>query len=90
MVDNSKPSISWMDSFVITGVGITAIYWLLESFLFFFLRPEANFIQHLIGPGRFEVWTRLLVLCMFLIFGSHVQYTLEKRRAAESRVRDYG
>ena len=36
----------------------------------------------------FQTWTRLLVLCLFLIFGSHVQYTMNKRQAADDALRE--
>ena len=36
----------------------------------------------------FQTWTRLLVLCLFLIFGSLVQYTVNKRKAADDALRE--
>jgi PAS domain S-box-containing protein len=77
-----------MDSMVITGLGLACFYWVCESFMYFFLAPEANFIQHVLGPDMFQTWTRVLVLCLFLIFGSHVQYTVNKRRAADDALRE--
>jgi PAS domain S-box-containing protein len=77
-----------MDSMVVTGIGLAGFYWVCESFMYFFLEPEANFIQHVLGPDMFQTWTRLLVLCMFLIFGSHVQYTFNKRKAADDALRE--
>ena len=76
-----------MDSMVVTGLGLAAFYWVCESFMYFFLDPEANFFQHVLGPDIFQIWTRLLVLCLFVIFGSHVQYTFNKRRAADDALR---
>ncbi|MGD8303698.1 MAG: PAS domain S-box protein [Desulfobacterales bacterium] len=72
-----------MDSMVVTGIALAALYWVCESFMYFFLEPEANFIQHLLGPNRFEVFTRLLVLCLFAVFTSHFQHTSNKRRLAD-------
>ena len=72
-----------MDSMVVTGIGLAAFYWICESFMFFFLEPEANFFQHVLGPDLFETWTRMLVLCLFVIFGSHFQYAINKRRLAD-------
>ena len=77
-----------MDSMVVTGIGLACVYWVCESFMYFFLDPEANFIQHLLGPDTFQTWTRILVLCLFAIFGSHVQYTLTKRRQADDALRE--
>jgi PAS domain S-box-containing protein len=72
-----------MESMVVFGIGLAAFYWICESFMYFFMKPEANFIQHLFGPGKFEIFTRLLVLCLFAIFTSHYQYTFNKRRLAD-------
>jgi PAS domain S-box-containing protein len=79
----SKKQSAFMDSMVVAGIALAALYWVCESFMYFFLEPEANFIQHLLGPNRFEVFTRLLVLCLFAVFTSHFQHTLNKRRLAD-------
>ena len=78
----------WKDSIVVTGVGLAALYWACESFMFFFLAPEANLFHHLLGPDLFEVWTRLLVLCIFVIFVSHVKQDNLKRRKAYEKLRE--
>jgi len=73
---------------VVTGIGLACFYWVCESFMYFFLEPEANFFQYLLGPDIFNTWTRLLVLCLFAIFGSHVQYTFNKRKADGDALRE--
>jgi len=88
MKNKKKLSPTFMDSMVVTGIGLAGFYWVCESFMYFFLAPEANFIQHVLGPDMFQTWTRLLVLCLFLIFGSHVQYTVNKRKAADDALRE--
>ena len=75
------------NSILISGITVSCFYWVCESFMFFFLAPEANFIQHLLGPDRFNTWTRVLVLCLFAIFGSHIQYTINKEREADEALR---
>jgi len=77
---NLKKHTAFFDSIVVTGFALATFYWVCESFMYFFLKPEANFIQHLLGPNRFEIFTRLLVLCLFAIFTSHYNYTSNKRR----------
>ena len=77
MKSKIKKRKSFLDSIIITGIGIAAIYWILESFMFFFLSPEANIVHHLLGEDMFETLTRVLVLCMFVIFGSHMQYNAQ-------------
>jgi len=79
---------SIMESMVATGIGLAALYWVCESFMFFFLEPEENFFQHLLGQDEFETFTRLLVLCLFVIFGCHFQYAFNKRRLAGEALLD--
>ncbi|UCF89836.1 MAG: hypothetical protein JSW39_16180, partial [Desulfobacterales bacterium] len=79
---------SFKESMLLTGIGLALFYWICESFMFFFLKPQANFFQLLFGPDLFEVWTRLLVLCLFVIFGSHYQYAFNKRKVAIEALRE--
>jgi two-component system, cell cycle sensor histidine kinase and response regulator CckA len=76
------------ESILISGIGLAAFYWICESFMYFFLEPEANIFQIILGPDLFQTWTRVLVLCIFAIFGSHVQYTYNKRREADIALRE--
>ncbi len=76
-----------LNSILITGIVIACFYWVCESFMFFFLAPEANFFQYLLGPNLFQTFTRVLVLCLFAIFGSHIQYTLNKERESDEALR---
>jgi len=87
MKSEIKKRTKFLDSVIITGIGIAAIYWILESFMFFFLSPEANIVHHLLGKDMFETLTRVLVLCMFVIFGSHIQYNVNLRRDADKAMR---
>ena len=88
MKNKYKSKNSIKESMVVTGIGLAAFYWICESFMYFFLEPEANLFQLILGPDLFQIWTRLLVLCIFAIFGSHVQYTYNKRRAAYAALRE--
>ncbi len=67
---------------------MAAFYWICESFMYFFMKPEANFIQHLLGPNQFEIFTRLLVLCLFAIFISHYDYMFNKSRLADKALQE--
>jgi two-component system, cell cycle sensor histidine kinase and response regulator CckA len=76
------------ESILVSGIGLAAFYWVCESFMYFFLEPEANIFQIILGPDLFQVWTRILVLCIFAIFGSHIQYTYNKQREADTALRE--
>jgi response regulator RpfG family c-di-GMP phosphodiesterase len=48
-----------------------------------FSPEEISFYRQIFGPNVSEMWMRLVVICLFMIFGSHVQYNINKRKKAE-------
>jgi len=71
------------DQMVLIGIFLAFLYWGIESFLNVFSPEEISFYRELFGPNVSEMWMRLVVICLFMIFGSHVQYTINKRKQAE-------
>jgi PAS domain S-box-containing protein len=72
---------------VLIGFGLALFYSIFDSFLYLFTDYDVNFFQRLMGPGRSEIISRLVILCLFIIFGSHAQYTINKRKMAETALR---
>ena len=83
----NKP-VNLADQMVLIGIFLAFLYWGLESLLNVFSPEEVNIYRQLFGPNVSEIWMRLIVLCLFLIFGSHVQYTINKRKIAEQALLD--
>ncbi|MBI5894509.1 MAG: adenylate/guanylate cyclase domain-containing protein [Desulfobacterales bacterium] len=76
------------DHMVLIGFGLAVIYWLLDSFLSLFLEYD-NFLEKMLGVELGNIWGRLIVLCLFAIFGSHAQFTMnERKKAAQKMERD--
>ena len=69
-----------MDRMVFIGFGLAVIYWILEALMSTLQNEGTSFIDHLAGCNLNETLTRLMVLCFFLIFGSHAQYTINQRK----------
>jgi len=78
-----KYRVSVADSMLLIGIGLAASYWVLESILNIFTTHDVSFLKQLLGPDIDEVWPRIIVFCLFLFFGSHVQYTINNRKKAE-------
>ena len=55
------------DHMVLIGFGLAAIYWILDSVLYIFLSYDINFFKNLLGFNLNEIWTRLIVSCLFII-----------------------
>ena len=70
------------DYMVLTGIFLGALYWALESLLNVFSPEEISFYQEIFGPNISVVWPRLIVFCLFLMFGSHVQFNINERKKA--------
>ena len=69
------------DQMVVIGFGLAVVYWLLDSFLSIFLSYD-NFLEKLLGIQMDDIWGRIIVLCLFAIFGSHAQFTINERKNA--------
>jgi adenylate cyclase len=73
------------DHMVLIGFGLAVIYWLLDSFLTIFLSYD-HFLEKILGVELDNIWGRIIVLCMFAIFGSHAQFTINERRKAARKM----
>jgi len=83
MKEKRQKNASYLDNMVFIGFGLAAIYWLLEAFLYAMLSDGAGFLHRLVGFDISGILPRMMVLCFFMIFGSHAQYIMSKREEAE-------
>jgi two-component system sensor histidine kinase/response regulator len=86
--DDNKKRPYWSARMVLIGVGLVCVYWILDSFLQYFLIPGSNLYHLLLGYDFDVTLTRLLVLCFFMIFGSHAQYTIDLRKQTQEALRE--
>ena len=82
-----KIRVRFWDQMVLIGFGLALFYSVFDSVLYLFTEYDVNFFQRLFGPGLSEVWSRLTILCLFIIFGSHAQYAVNQRKIAEEALR---
>ena len=88
MNEKSSAGFKLMDNMFVIGVGLAAVYWILESFMFVMLSDGTDFLYRLIGFDISGTLMRLLVLCFFMIFGSHAQFTISQRKQMEDVLRE--
>ncbi|MCP3950616.1 MAG: PAS domain S-box protein, partial [Desulfobacterales bacterium] len=86
MGENKKVRVYLTDHMVLFSFALAAVYWILDSVLYVFLSYDVDFFYHITGLNLNEVWTRLIVCCLFVIFGSHSQYTINKRKIIERQL----
>ena len=74
------------DRLVLIGLGLGAFYWLIDAFINIFLAKSGlNAFQLLITPPENPSWTRVIVLCLFVMFGAHAQFTENERKDETER-----
>ena len=83
--ESMKIRVGLTDKMVLIGLGIAGVYWILDIMLALFGSHNFSFGSHLFGAEYGEIWPRLIVLCLFVIFGSHAQFTINQRKKAEER-----
>jgi PAS domain S-box-containing protein len=84
--DLTFDSDSLSDNMVLAVTLIATIYWVLDSILNLFFSNRFNLIAELFGPGLYDVYIRVIVLCLFIIFGSHAQSIINKLKLAKRKL----
>ena len=84
---NRKTSTYMDDRMVLLGFSLAAIYWILDSFLHMLLSPDMGLWTQILGGDPETIWPRAIVSCLFAIFGSHAQYTINERRRAQEALK---
>ncbi|HDH98192.1 MAG TPA: PAS domain-containing hybrid sensor histidine kinase/response regulator [Deltaproteobacteria bacterium] len=65
------------------GIGLAAVFWVLESTIHVYIFHDGEFLQQLINPAPHEIWMRLAVISMFIAFSIYAQFIVNKRQQAE-------
>jgi PAS domain S-box-containing protein len=53
-----------------------------------FFSNRFNLIAELFGPDLYDVYIRVIVLCLFIIFGSHAQSIINKLKVAKKKLNE--
>ncbi|MBU0987090.1 MAG: response regulator [Proteobacteria bacterium] len=88
MHDKTKNFAGHTDNMLFIGIGLSTIYWVLESFLYVMLSDGTGFLERLFGFDISGISMRLMVLCFFMIFASHAQFIMTKRKEAEEALHE--
>jgi two-component system sensor histidine kinase/response regulator len=83
-----KINVHFWDQMVLIGIGLGLFYAVFDSVLYIFLSYDVDFFHRLLGLDISGIWTRIMIVCLFIIFGFHARYTINKRVLAESALRE--
>jgi PAS domain S-box-containing protein len=78
-----KDRVSVADSMILIGIMLAAVYWAIESVLNLFTTQTVDIFYQLFPTKIDEIWPRIVVLCLFIIFASHVRLTINERKKAK-------
>ena len=67
------------------GLALGFSYWILESLLDVFVWNYPSMLVALLAPPGHELWMRLTVTVLFVVFGFYGDHLLSKRHGAEER-----
>jgi len=82
---NRKFRVGLTDKMVLIGIGLAAVYWILDTILSVFISYDLNMTTRLFGTENEQIFPRIIVICLFVIFGSHSQFTINERKKAEEK-----
>ncbi len=74
------------DSMVTAVIFIATIYWFLDSVLNIFFSNRYNLVAELFGPHLYDIYLRVVVLCLFIIFGSHAQSIISRLQKTKQQL----
>lgn len=85
--DSTSPS-RFSESMVLSVIFIAIIYWVLDSILNIFFSNKFNLVAELFGPDLYDIYLRVVVLCLFILFGSHAQSIITKLKEAKNKLNE--
>jgi two-component system, sensor histidine kinase and response regulator len=73
---------------VYAGIVLAVLSWLLAAILDVFLTGNTSLLEQVFSPQPSQVALRVIVVCLFMIFGSHAQFIVDLRNQAEVALRE--
>jgi PAS domain S-box-containing protein len=71
-------------SLIWVGVGISLLYWFLESWIHVVIFKEGFLVSHIFTPDPHELWKRSLVISLLIFFSFYAQRSINIRQRTEN------
>lgn len=75
------------DSMIWIAIALAFFFWIFKSLLQFLTLNQGSFSVQLLGSDIYDFYDRATVIVLFILFGSHAQHNIKKRRKAELALR---
>jgi len=86
--NQQKIKVRFWDQMVLIAIALAVFYTIFDSILYIFLSYDVDFFRRLFGPDISVIWSRLTILALLLLLGSHAQFTINQRQAVEKALRE--
>ena len=85
---NQKKKSIFKEEIILITIGIAIVYWIIDSIFWIFAGNDMGFSSTGVGSGIGEIGARVIVVCLFAIFGSHAHQMMKKQRIAQQDIKD--
>ena len=65
---------------ILVGIGLGALYWILESAIHAFIFHRGNLVGQILTSDPNELWMRSVAVCIIIAFGGYAQFVTTKLR----------
>ena len=74
------------EEIIVITIGIAIVYWIIDSIFLVFAGVDVGFFGHIFRPDLGEMGARIIVVCLFAIFGSHTHQMIKKQKNAQKEI----
>ena len=74
------------DRFILIGVGLAVFYWIFESGIHTFVFHSGSFLDQILLSSAHELWMRLVVCFILILFSVYAQITVKQLRQAKVKL----
>ena len=72
---------------LLLAIGCVILIWIIESFCHVLMFNEGTIVQQLFFPKNHELWMRILIAAIIIIFGNYVQYITDWRKQKNEEIK---
>jgi PAS domain S-box-containing protein len=76
--NTNKISLCISSKMILIGIVIGALFWILESIIHVFIFRKGNLVEQMFTSDWNEIWMRLLVVGILIIFAIYAQFTISE------------
>jgi len=75
------------DRLILISCGLGVAFWLIESLMHVYVFHRVDFMYSVLFPGMHETWMRLIIVGMFISFGTYAQWLMNAKRKAQEALK---